>query len=73
MRELYDRDFRGRFQGVDTGFRVVSQSVDSQDGVLSAIAFADVGAGQDQVLEDDACELEVTRPQLVIDSGARQT
>ena len=72
MRELYDRDFSRTLPRVDTGFGVVSQSGDSQDGVLSAIAFADVGAGQDQVSEDDAGELEVIRPQLVID-GARQT
>lgn len=70
VRELYDRDLRGHFQGVDTGFGV-SQSIGSQDGAISAIAFADVGVGHDRVLEDDAGELEVIQPQLVIDGGAR--
>jgi len=57
VRELYDRDQRGVKQGVDTEFGVSSQPIASQNGVLSAIAFADVVPGQDKV-EGDANESE---------------
>ncbi|KAF8428922.1 hypothetical protein L210DRAFT_951277 [Boletus edulis BED1] len=54
IRELYDRDGRGRVQGIDTGFGASSQLVASQDGTVSAIAFADAAPGRDLVAEEDA-------------------
>jgi hypothetical protein len=55
VRELYDRDLRGGLQGIDTGFGVLSQSIASDNVVVSAIAFAGVASeqGQGQVVEDD--------------------
>jgi hypothetical protein len=47
VRELYDRDLRGRWQGVDTGFGMSSQPVSGQNAPVSAIAFTvDVALGQ---------------------------
>lgn len=48
IRELYDHDHRGRLQGIDTGFGVSSQPVDSENTAVSTIAFADVAGGQEQ-------------------------
>ena len=56
VRELYDRDVRRGLQGVDTGFGVLSQAIASQDGAVSAIPFAEVVLGQDQVVEGDTNE-----------------
>ena len=55
MRELHDRDLRARWQGIDTGFGVLSQPIASDNAVVSAIAFVDVAPWQsrDQVVEDD--------------------
>lgn len=58
IRELYDRDLRGRFQGIDTGFAIFSQTIVSQNAAVSAIAFADVAPGQDSVVEREAGESE---------------
>jgi hypothetical protein len=46
IRELYDRNLRRRWQGVDTGFGVFSQPTVSENAAISAIAFADVVPGQ---------------------------
>jgi hypothetical protein len=67
VRELYDRDLRAPGQGIDSGFGVSSQPI----RVLSAIAFADVAPGQDQVVESDTGYSEAIRLELVGD-GARQ-
>ena len=48
VRELYDRDLRGRWQGLDTGFGVLSQPVSSESAAVSTIEFADVAPGQEQ-------------------------
>ncbi|KAI9567614.1 hypothetical protein HD554DRAFT_2266792 [Boletus coccyginus] len=48
VRELYDRDLRARWQGIYTGFGVLSQPIASQNVVVSAISFVDVGTGQGQ-------------------------
>ena len=48
IRELYDRDLRGRWNGIDSGFGVLSQAGASEDAVVSAIAFADVNPGQEE-------------------------
>ena len=61
VRELYDRDLRGRVEGIDTGFGVLSQPIASENAVVSAIAFADVVPGEDQVVEGDENELEAVR------------
>jgi len=72
VRELYDRDLRAQWQGVDTGFGVSSQPMVGQHwAVVSAIAFADVTPGQDQVVEGDADDSEGVRPDVAAD-GVRQ-
>ena len=71
VRELYDHDLRARWQGIDSGFGVLSQSIVSQNGVVSTIAFADVASGQDQVVEGDADDLEGIRLGVVAE-GVRQ-
>ena len=58
VRELYDRDLRRRWQGVDTGFGVLSQPIAGDNAAMSAIAFADVVPGQEQVVEGEANESE---------------
>ena len=42
IRELYDRDLRRRWQGIDTGFGVFSQPISSENARLSTIAFVDI-------------------------------
>jgi hypothetical protein len=42
VRELYDRDLRGRWQEIDTGFSVPSRSNAGLDGTLSGMVFMDV-------------------------------
>jgi len=54
VRELYDRDLRARWQGIDTGFGVWSQPIASQNVALSTISFVDVATGQGQGQEGDA-------------------
>ncbi|KAF8419134.1 hypothetical protein L210DRAFT_3577675 [Boletus edulis BED1] len=44
MRELYDRDIRGRFH-IDTGFGVVSRSNAGHDTTMSAMVFVDETQG----------------------------
>lgn len=59
VRELYDRDLRSRWEGIDSGFGVLSQPVFSRNAVVSVIASAGVNFGQEQgqVVEDDAVEV----------------
>ena len=71
VRELYDHDLRARWQGIDSGFGVLSQSIVSQNGAVSTIAFADVAPGQDQVVEGDADDSEGVRLEVVAE-GVRQ-
>ena len=59
VRELYDRDLHHGLQGVDTGFGVLSQPSASQNAPVSAIAFAGIALGQDEVVEGDSNESEV--------------
>ena len=72
VRELYDRDLRGRWQGIDTGFGVLSQPVSSGNAVMSAIQFADVAPEQveGQVAEDEVDDSEAIR--LEMRDGTRQ-
>jgi len=60
MRELYDRDLRGRWQGIDTGFGVSLQPVSSGNAAVSAIRFADVAPVQEgEVDNSEAIRLEM--------------
>ena len=64
MRELYDRDLRGRWQGIDTAFNISSQpGVYSGNAAVSAIQFADAapGRGEDQEAEGEADDFEGIR------------
>ena len=72
IRELYDRDLVRRWQGIDSGFGVISQPVADENAVVSAIAFADVnpGRGEGQV-EGDVEDPEAIRLEVLGD-GARQ-
>ena len=60
IRELYDHDLYGHWQGIDTGFGVLSQP---ENEVVSAIAFAAVapGQGRGQMVEGDEDDLEAIR------------
>ena len=62
VREIYDRDTRGRLH-VDTGFGASGRSIDDENGLVSTIAFADrnPGQGQSQAAEDDADDSEGIR------------
>ena len=71
VRELYDRDLRGRWQGIDTGFGVLSQHVSSGNAAMSAIQFADVAPWQGEVAEGEVCDSEAIRLELLGD-GTRQ-
>lgn len=61
MRELYDRDPRGRWQGVDSGFKAFPQPIsgESTGTSASAIPFVDIGPGL--IMEGAANEPEVIR------------
>ena len=59
VRELYDRDLRGRWQGIDTGFGMPSLPVSSGNAALSTIEFA--APGQGQVAEGEVDDSEATR------------
>ena len=63
VRELYDRDLRDRWQGIDTGFGVLSQPVSAGNATVSAIQFADAAPGQEegQVTEGEVDDSEAIR------------
>lgn len=61
MRELYDRDSRGGWNGIDSGFGV-NISIDIAD--MSAIAFTEVAPGQDEIVEADPEDPEATQSQF---------
>jgi len=63
VRELYDHD-TCRQQGIDTGFGISSQ-LDGHNAAVSAIAFADVTPGEDQVMEGDGNDSEAIRLEAV--------
>ena len=69
MRELYDHDLRAHWEGIDTGFGVLSHSIASGNAVMSAIAFAEVapGQGQDRVADGDEDDSEVMRLEVLGD------
>lgn len=58
VRELYDRDLRGRWQGVDSGLGALSRDVHNEMGITSKIVFMDA-AQEETVTQEDAGGLEV--------------
>jgi hypothetical protein len=58
VRELYDRDLRGRWQGIDTGFGVLSQPIFDE--------LADTVPGQEQGREGEGevDDSEAIRPDM---------
>ena len=66
VRELYDRDLRARWQGIDTGFGVLSQPISSGNVAVSAIQFADAAPGQEegQVAEGEVDDSEGIRLEM---------
>ncbi|KAN0097473.1 hypothetical protein V8E55_001919 [Tylopilus felleus] len=61
MRELYDRDIQGRWEGIDSAFGVLSQPVASSDAHVPESTFGDVtsGQGEGQAVEGDTDPSEV--------------
>jgi hypothetical protein len=75
VRELYDRDLRGRWQGIDTGFGMSSHvSSGNATRTMSAIEFADVAPGQvsGQVAEGELDESEAIRLEMLLGDSTRQ-
>jgi len=72
IRELYDRDLRRLWQGVDTGFGVFSQPSPSENATISVIVFTDVapGQGRGQVVDDGEASEEIRLD--VLGDGTRQ-
>ena len=70
VRELYDRDLRGRRQGIDAGFGVSSQYVSSGNVAVSTIRFADPGQEEDQMAEGEVDDSGAIR--LEMRDGTRQ-
>ena len=66
VRELYDRELRGRWQGIDTRFGVLSQPTSSGNVAMSAIAFV---PGQDLAVEGSADDTESEAIQLQVIGG----
>lgn len=72
VRELYDRDSRGRCQGTDTGSDVFSQHTTSENGVVSMIAFA---PGQQETMSMEgrlAEDLEAIQLVDVVEDGVHR-
>ena len=60
VRELYDRDTRRGWQGVDTGFGVLSQPIADRFGFGSSIVFPDgVALEEGQVVEGGADDIQL--------------
>ncbi|KAN0092753.1 hypothetical protein V8E55_003537 [Tylopilus felleus] len=57
IRELYHRDNQNRWQGVDTGFGVFSQSFSGGDAAVSVINFVDVISEQEVGVDGDGDNL----------------
>jgi hypothetical protein len=63
VRVLYDRDLRGCWQGVDTGFGISSQPVSTGNAALSAMEFA-AAQEQGQAAEGEVDDSEVIRLEM---------
>ena len=76
IRELYDRDARHGWKGIDSGFGVSSQPVDSENGVVSGIAFADVrvnpGWEEGQTVEGNEDNREEIVSEVLRNGSAQQ-
>ena len=53
IQELYDRDLHGRWNGIDSGFSMLSQAIASEDVVVSANADVNPGQEEGQAVEGD--------------------
>ena len=51
IRELYDQDLHRRWQGIDTGFGVVSQPLSNWNVAVTTTAPAETGTEQGLVVE----------------------
>ncbi|KAI9457547.1 hypothetical protein HD554DRAFT_1769883 [Boletus coccyginus] len=60
VRELYEHDLRGRWQGIDTGFGMLSEPA-HEDATVTVVAFSD----------GDADESEAIRLELLVDNTCR--
>lgn len=72
IRELYDRDLRNRWQGIDTGFGMFSQTIAGGDTAASTIALGEVG----QLVEggaDDSGAIQLEVFGMVRVGGSRQS
>ena len=56
VRELYDRDLRRHWQGIDSGFGVMSQNYNEM-GFMSGIAFVDAGQDESQTMQGEGDDL----------------
>lgn len=65
VRELYERDLHGRWQGNHTGLGVLSQTNVNGNTVVSTIVFADVSE-QNQATEDHTDDVETIQLEVVV-------
>jgi len=65
IRELYDRDLRNRWQGIDTGFGVFSQTITSGDAGASTIELEVISLEVGQVVESDTDDSEAIQLEVV--------
>lgn len=72
IRELYDRDLRKRWQGIDTGFGVFSQLVASSNATVSVITFADASPDQGHWTAECSTDDSETIQLEMVGDGARQ-
>lgn len=61
VREMYDRELRDRWEGIDAGFPVSSQHIVSESPAPSVIAFAEVAPGNGQIVERNMDEPQAIR------------
>lgn len=66
IRELYDRDLHNRWQGIDTGFGVLSQPAHDENTAVSTIAFAEAIPGQEQGQVAEGAKDDSPRIQLEV-------
>lgn len=68
--ELYDHDLHCHWQGIDTGFGVLSQPTSSQDAAVSVIALVGISPGQAHVVGGDMNESEAVWMEKVMSTAA---
>jgi hypothetical protein len=78
VRELHDRDLRSRWQGIDTGFGIMSQPILGENAAtVSGIKVVDAAAArgqeQEQVVEGEVDDPEAIRLEMLgLGDGTRQ-